>query len=155
MQDTHAQDRIEKQIQLASPLARVWQALTDSQQFGEWFKVKLEGPFVAGQSVGGNITWHGYEHLRMDVVVTAIEPQSYFAFTWHPYAVDPAGDYSHETQTLVEFHLEPNPQGTLLKVVESGFASLPAARRDKAFLMNTTGWQQQLVNIEAYVARPA
>src|SRR5580692_4001025 len=102
------ESQIQKQVEIAAPVARVWQALTDFRQFGEWFKVKLDGPFVAGQPVGGHITYPGYEHLRMDIVVKTIEPERLFSYTWHPYAVDPKVDYSRETPTLVEFRLEPS-----------------------------------------------
>jgi uncharacterized protein YndB with AHSA1/START domain len=150
-----ANDWIEKEIELKAPVSRVWRALTDSREFGEWFRVKLEGPFVAGQSLGGFITWPGYEHLRMEVVVKAIEPERYFSYTWHPYAIDPNVDYSGETPTLVEFRLEESANvanGTLLKVRESGFDKIPPGRRAEAFRMNDNGWSQQLKNIETYVA---
>lgn len=146
---------IEKQIELKAPVGRVWRALTDSRQFGEWFRVALDGPFVAGQPVGGHITWPGYEHLRMDIVVKAIEPETYFAYTWHPYAADPKADYSQETPTLVEFRLRPIAGGTLLTVKESGFDKIPSARRDEAFRKNSGGWEQQMKNIEIYVGTNA
>jgi uncharacterized protein YndB with AHSA1/START domain len=117
--------------------------------------VKLEGPFVVGKVAGGFITWPGYEHLRMEVVVQKIEPERFFSYTWHPYAVDPKADYSQETPTLVEFTLEKSVKGanwTLLKVTESGFDKIPSARRLEAFRMNENGWGQQLKNIENYVA---
>ena len=57
-------DRIEKRIELRVPIARAWRALTDHREFGEWFHVKLEGPFVAGQPSQGRITHPGYEHVR-------------------------------------------------------------------------------------------
>ena len=145
-------DRIEKQIDLKAPVSRVWRALTDYREFGEWFRVKLEGPFVAGKVTGGYITWPGYEHLRMEVVVQKIEPERLFSYTWHPYAKDPKVDYSGETPTLVEFTLEKSAKGTLLKVTESGFDKIPSERRLEAFRMNENGWAQQLTNIESYVA---
>jgi len=147
-----ATDRIEKQIDLQAPISRVWRALTDYREFGEWFRVKLEGPFVAGKVTGGFITWPGYEHLRMEVVVQKVEPERYFSYTWHPYAIDPKADYSQETPTLVEFRLEESAKGTLLKVTESGFQKIPSARRLEAFRMNDNGWAQQLKNIESHVA---
>ena len=39
-------DRIEKSIELNAPIERVWHALTDHNEFGEWFRVKLDGPFA-------------------------------------------------------------------------------------------------------------
>jgi len=144
-------DRIEKRIEMNAPPARVWRALTDYEEFGEWFRVKLESPFVPGKSVRGRITYPGYEHLTMEVVVRRMEPERLFSFHWHPYAVDPKVDYSKEPPTLVEFRLEKTATGTSLFVTESGFESIPAARRAEAFRMNSGGWTEQLKNIEAYV----
>jgi uncharacterized protein YndB with AHSA1/START domain len=148
-------NRIEKSIELKAPISRVWKALTDYNQFGEWFRVKLNGPFKAGEHSSGYITWPGYEHLKWEVNVKAMDPERYFAFTWNPYAVDPDADYSKETPTLVEFRLQPTPNGTLLTVTESGFDKIPDHRRAEAFRMNNNGWTQQMTNIEAYVAKEA
>ena len=145
-------DRIEKQITLRAPRARVWRAIADSEQFGQWFKVKLAGPFVEGQTVRGQITHPGYEHLAMEVMVERVQPEGYFAYRWHPYAIDPAMDYSAEPATLVEFTLEDAGPDTVLKIVESGFDRIPAGRRDEAFRMNERGWTGQLKNIERHVA---
>jgi uncharacterized protein YndB with AHSA1/START domain len=144
---------IEKRLELKAPLSRVWRALTDHREFGEWFRVKLDGPFVAGQVSRGQITHPGYEHLRWEVVVQKMEPERLFSFTWHPYAVDPEKDYSNETSTLVEFTLEKTSNGTLLVVKESGFDKIPADRRLEAFRMNDGGWAQQMKNIESHVAK--
>ena len=146
-------DRVEKRIELKAPVSRVWWALTDHREFGEWFKVNLDGPFVTGKTSRGNITYPGYEHLKWEAVVQAIEPERLFSFTWHPYAVDPKVDYSTETSTLVEFRLEATPNGTLLTVTESGFEKLPSGRRAEAFRMNDGGWAQQMKNIESYVGQ--
>jgi uncharacterized protein YndB with AHSA1/START domain len=146
-------DRIEKRVELKAPVARVWRALTDYREFGEWFRVKIEGPFVAGEVSRGHITYPGYEHLKWEAVVKAIEPERLFSFTWHPYAVDPKMDYSQEPQTLVEFRLEKTGEGTLLTVTESGFDKIPAARRAKAIESNDQGWAHQTRLIEKYLAR--
>jgi uncharacterized protein YndB with AHSA1/START domain len=145
-------DRIEKQMESKAPVSRVWRALTDYREFGEWFRVKIEGPFVPGAVSRGHITWPGYEHLQWEAVVKAIEPERLFSFTWHPYAVDPKMDYSQEPQTLVEFRLEKTAKGTLLTVTESGFDRIPAARRPEAFMRNDGGWTQQMENIESHVS---
>ena len=148
-----ANDRIEKRIELKAPVARVWRALTDYREFGEWFRVKLDGPFVPGQVARGNITWPGYEHLVWEAVVQKMEPERLFSFTWHPYSIDPKVDYSKEAPTLVEFRLEEIAGGTLLLLTESGFDKVPASRRDEAFLRNDGGWSQQMKNIEIHVAK--
>jgi uncharacterized protein YndB with AHSA1/START domain len=145
-------DRIEKTIQLRAPVSRVWRALTNAREFGEWFRVKLEGPFAPGATVRGHITHPGYEHLKMEAFVERMEPERLFSFRWHPYAIDPNADYSAEPTTLVEFRLEEVAGGTRLIVVESGFDRIPAARRAEAFRMNDQGWSEQLRNIERHVA---
>jgi uncharacterized protein YndB with AHSA1/START domain len=146
-------DRIEKRIELNAPIGRVWRALTDYREFGEWFRVKLDNPFVPGQIARGQITHPGYEHLTWEVAVQRMEPEHLFSFTWHPFAVDPNIDYTTETPTLVEFRLEETAAGTLLLLTESGFDKIPANRRKEAFLRNDGGWTQQMKNIEAYVGK--
>lgn len=146
-------DRIEKLVELRAPVARVWSALTNYQDFGAWFGVKLEAPFAVGKTARGKITHPGYEHLVMELVVRKMEPETIFSFNWHPYGVDSAIDYKKEEPTLVEFTLKAIPLGTLLTVSESGFDKIPAYRRDEAFRMNEGGWAQQMKNIEAYVAK--
>ena len=146
-------DRIEKRIELKAPVSRVWRALTDHREFGEWFRVKLDGPFVPGQVSHGQIAYPGYEHLKWEAVVQKMEPERLFSFTWHPYAIDTKTDYSTETPTLVEFRLEKTPDGTLLVLTESGFDKIPGARRLEAFRMNDGGWTEQMKNIEKHVAQ--
>jgi uncharacterized protein YndB with AHSA1/START domain len=147
-------DIIRKQIELRASVSRVWRALTDYREFGEWFRVKLEGPFVAGQVSRGHITYPGHEHLRWEAQIRTIEPERLFSYSWHPYAVDPKVDYSQEPQTLVEFRLEKSGSGTLLTITESGFEQLKDdKRRLEAFRMNDGGWTEQVRNIEAHVTR--
>jgi|SRR5579862_2510735 uncharacterized protein YndB with AHSA1/START domain len=147
-------DRIEKRIELNAPVSRVWRALTDYREFGEWFRVKLDGPFVAGQISRGHITYPGYEHVKWEAVVQKMEPEQLFSFTWHPFATDPKIDYSTETPTLVEFRLEKTAGGgTLLLLTESGFDKIPSGRRLEAFRRNDGGWTVQMKNIDGYVTQ--
>jgi uncharacterized protein YndB with AHSA1/START domain len=145
-------DRIEKQVLLKAPRSRVWRALTQAEEFGAWFGVKLEGKFVAGEPLKGRITHPGYDHLSMELFVERIEPEQLFSFRWHPYAIDPNVDYSSEPTTLVEFRLDEVPEGTRLSVVESGFDRIPEKRRAEAFRMNGEGWAAQMQNIQRHVA---
>jgi uncharacterized protein YndB with AHSA1/START domain len=144
-------DRIEKSIELKAPVSRVWQALIDHREFGTWFGVKLDAPFVPGKMSRGRITHPGYEHLTWEAVVQKIEPERLFSFTWHPYAIDPNHDYSSEPPTLIEFTLEETAGGTLLRVVESGFDKIPDHRRQEAFFRNEGGWSEQMKNIARHV----
>ena len=135
-----------------APVARVWRALTDHREFGEWFRVRLNGPFVVGEVSRGQITYPGYEHMKWEATVQAMEPERLFSFTWCPYAGDPDIDYSDEPQTRVEFRLEPTSNGTRLVISESGFKALPDdARRVGALRSNTQGWNEQGKNIAAHV----
>jgi uncharacterized protein YndB with AHSA1/START domain len=146
-------NRIEKQIVLKAPCAKVWRSLINPQAFGEWFGVKMSGPpMAAGQHLSGNITYPGWEHLVMEIWIESVEPEKRLSWRWHPAAIEPSVDYSTEPTTLVEFELLEVESGTLLKVVESGFDALPLARRAKALGLNGSGWEEQMLNIDKYVA---
>jgi uncharacterized protein YndB with AHSA1/START domain len=148
---TSVTDRIEKQVVLRAPRPRVWQALTDARQFGQWFGVDLAGTFAPGQRLRGRITHKDYSHVTMEITVEHVEPERLVSWRWHPYAVDPAVDYSGEPTTLVEFRLEEVAGGTRLTVVESGFDRIPVGRRAEAYRMNEGGWTAQVQNIARYV----
>ena len=142
---------IEKRIELQAPVARVWRAITDHREFGEWFRVAIDAPFEPGKPSRGHMLHKGYEHVEWNATVQEMQPERLFSFTWHPYAIEPGVDYSGETPTLVEFRLEPIPDGTLLVITESGFEHVPAHRRSEAFRMNDRGWGSQIGNIERHV----
>jgi uncharacterized protein YndB with AHSA1/START domain len=148
-----ATDRIEKTSILRAPRSRVWRAITNADEFGTWFRARLTGGFAEGATVRGQITYPGYEHLTLEMQVVRIEPERYFAFRWHPHAVDLTKDYSGEPTTLVEFTLDDVPEGTRLTIVESGFDRVPPGTRDEAFRSNDQGWTEQMANVTAYVAR--
>lgn len=148
-------NQIERKIVIQAPRDRVWQALTDAAQFGRWFGAKLDGQqFVVGQRTRGQITVCGHEHAWFDVVIERMQPQTLFAYRWHPYAVDPAEDYEKEEPTLVTFTLtDIADHSTLLTVIESGFDKVPPHRRLEAFRMNNQGWEHQLNNIARYASQ--
>ena len=143
------ENRIERYIDLKASPSRVWKALTDHKEFGQWFGCVFEGPFVAGQTVRGKLNHPSYEQWAINV--KKMEPERLFSFTWHPYPVDLTIDYSKETPTLVEFTLEAKGSGTRLVVTESGFDKLPADRRLEAFRKNNEGWIEQLENVAKHV----
>jgi uncharacterized protein YndB with AHSA1/START domain len=144
-------DRIEKQIDIKAPRSRVWRALTDTAEFGTWFGIDLDGPFVPGQWTRGRITEPSHAHMTLELRVEQLEPETRFTYRWHPYPADPQVDYSAEPTTLVEFTLEEIPEGTRLHLVESGFDRVPAHRRDEAYRMHEQGWGIQLKDIQAHV----
>jgi uncharacterized protein YndB with AHSA1/START domain len=150
-----ASDRVERSIHIAAPRARVWKALANAPEFGRWFGADLKDQaFAPGRRTRGKITIEGFTHIDFDVIVERMEPEQAMAYRWHPYAVDPAVDYEQEERTLVTFTLKDVPGGgTLLTVVESGFDKVAPGRRMEAFRMNNRGWEAQLKNIEAHVAK--
>ncbi len=148
---TSSTDRIHKEITLSASQSRVWRALSDSTEFGEWFGVRLEGPFSLGETIRGQITHPGCEHMTFQARVERMEPESSFAFRWHPHATDPEFDYANEPTTLVEFHLEQAGDGARLTVTESGFDGIPEDRRSEAFMRNEGGWAGQMENIQRHV----
>jgi uncharacterized protein YndB with AHSA1/START domain len=145
-------DRIEKEIVLRAPRSRVWHALANAEQFSTWFGVKLSGAFAPGARVLGQFTLPGHDQVTVEIAIERMDPESRMSYRWHPYAFEAGVDYSSEPTTLVEFQLEEVAEGTRLKVVESGFDLIPAARRAEAFHMNDAGWAEQLENIARYVA---
>ena len=159
-------DRIEKKVLLRAPRERVWRAISDSRQFGSWFGVEFDGPFVAGTPIVGRFVpttvdaevaerQKQYTGFRFEFAVDRIEPMRLFSFRWHPYAVERDVDYSKEPTTLVAFELEEASGGTLLTVTESGFDRIPLERRAKAFAANEGGWTAQVKMIEKYLALAA
>jgi uncharacterized protein YndB with AHSA1/START domain len=159
-------DRIEKQVLLHAPRARVWQALTDAREFGTWFGVKFDGPFRPGSLLRGVIVptsvdaevamaQRPYEGRPFEITVDRIEPETLFSFRWHPFAVERGVDYSGEPTTLVVFALADVPNGILLTVTESGFDRVPLARRAKAFTANEGGWTMVMTLIEKHLAQAA
>jgi uncharacterized protein YndB with AHSA1/START domain len=146
-------DRIERKVLLKASRARVWRALSNAEEFGGWFGVNFKGKtFVAGKPVQGKVTYPGYEHVVMEVFIERVEPERLLSWRWHPAAIDPAVDYSQEPTTLVVFELEETDGGILLTVVESGLDKIPLARRATVFRLNTSGWDEQMRNIEKHVA---
>ena len=158
-----SEDRIVKTIVLRAPRDRVWRALTDSSEFGSWFGMKLDGPFVPGAQVRGVIVpttvddsvaaaQKEYEGFPVEIFIEKIEPKRLFSIRWHPYAVDRKVDYTAEPTTLVEFVLDDAPGGIMLTVSESGFERIPLARRAKAFTANEQGWTMVVTLIEKFIA---
>jgi uncharacterized protein YndB with AHSA1/START domain len=154
MENNASTDRIEKRIVVRAPRERVWRALADAREFGAWFGVDFgDASFALGATVRGRLSYPGYEHVTMEMVIERMEPGRVFSYRWHPYAVDPNTDYSKEPTTLVVFELKEAPDGTLLTVVESGFEEIPLHRRAEALRMDDQGWAEQMKNVAAHVAR--
>jgi len=154
--------KIEKQVVLRAPLERVWRAISDAEEFGRWFGVRFDGPFVAGGSVTAAISpttvdteaakrQEPHAGVTSTWQIVAVEPPRRFAYRWHPFAVDPEVDYDREPTTLVEFTLAQRPDGVLLTITESGFEAIPEARRGPSFEANGEGWTIQTTLVRKYI----
>ncbi len=93
--------RIEKIVELKAPVSRVWRAITDHEEFGAWFRVRLDGPSEVGKTTRGNITYPGHEHVEWESLTECIEPERLFSFSWPPSAVDPDNSYDEDAKVLV------------------------------------------------------
>ena len=159
-------DRIVKKTLLRATRERVWRAVSDAKEFGAWFGVEFDAPFTVGARMRGKIVptkadeevaklQKPHEGKTFEVTIDRIEPERLFSFRWHPFAVDPAYDYSSEPTTLVVFEMEQVAEGTLLTITESGFDRIPLARRAQAFTANEGGWTHQSKLIEKYLSHAA
>jgi uncharacterized protein YndB with AHSA1/START domain len=147
------QDQVEKIVELAAPVARVWRAITNHTEFGEWFRVRLDNPFKVGETTTGNITSPGHEHMEWVSLTEQMDHERLFAFSWPPSAIDPDTEYDADAKVRVEFRLEPTERGTRLIITETGFQQFPASIRLEVLRSNTEGWDIQAKNIAAHVER--
>lgn len=145
------QDTIVKTVDLAAPIPRVWRALTDHEEFGQWFRVRLDGPFEVGAKTTGNITYPGHEHMKWESVTERMEHERSFAFSWPPAAVDPDTAYDDDAKVVVEFRLKPIEGGTRLTIIETGFLQFPESKRAEVLRSNKEGWEIQGRNLAEYV----
>ena len=146
------QDQIEREVVIEAPVDRVWQLLTEAQHLGTWFG-------DAGAEIdlrpGGELVMRWEEYGTTHARVERVEPNRRFSFRWVPGAVDalPAEGNS----TLVEFTLAEQDGATVLKVVESGFASLqqPEDERRRMLAGNVEGWTSELDELVDYARKVA
>jgi len=155
-------DRIHKTAVLRAPLARVWRAVSDAAEFGAWFGVRFDGPFVAGAALTGRIQpttvdpevaklQGPHAGTPLQIFVERLEAPRLLSFRWHPFGVQEGADTKQEPTTLVVFELTEVAGGTRLDITESGFDRLPPERRGPAFAANEGGWQHQLGLVARYV----
>lgn len=145
-------DRIEKTIDIAAPVERVWDALTDHRKFGTWFRVRLDNPFVVGEVTRGQMTYPGFEHYPWESRTEVMDAPKRFVFLW-PHTTD-GEDAAEAAWTRVAFTLEPIAEGTRLTVIEDGFETMPEDRRLSALRDNSRGWEEQNRNIKTFIEAP-
>ena len=144
-------DIIERSVYFASPIDRVWRALTTKEEIKEWFPDKgIDGELEAGADVFFQFTMTSTGELcRCRAMIEDLTKPSHFAYRWMP------GDcnekpLSEVPTTLVEFFLNSEGEGTRVTVKESGFASLPPAMYEQAFKDNSNGWEEVMESFRKY-----
>lgn len=147
-------DQIVKIVEIDAPISRVWEALTDYKQFGEWFRVKLNEPFAPGSRSTGITTYPGYEGYQWLATIDRMEHESLFSFRWNHDNIEAGLPAEQQPTTHVVFTLEATATGTRLTITESGFDALPASKRDAIMRGNTEGWEIQSRHILNYVTQP-
>lgn len=140
-------DRIEKTVVLRAPRSRVWRALTQAEEFGTWFRARVDGAFEPGATVNVTSTYPGHEGTSWPMRIEEMVPEVLFVFRWpqDPQEEDPA------LWNRVEFRLEEVPEGTRLSMVESGFDRIPPEQRAERLRDNDEGWTLQMENIARHV----
>jgi uncharacterized protein YndB with AHSA1/START domain len=129
-------DRIERTVRLASPPGDVWAALTTAEGLSAWFgeraTIDLRPGGAASMTFAGGMT--------VDMRVERVEEPTVFAYTWRlPDLPD-----DDPRRTYVEFTLEPDGVGTVLRVTETGFAQLPVDTRSDTYDSHSEGWSREL-----------
>jgi uncharacterized protein YndB with AHSA1/START domain len=141
------QDAIVKEIEIKAPIDKVWDAITMPEHLGAWFG---DSGATVDFRVGGEMALTWQEHGTGWAVIDAIEPKTRFVWRW---ARTSEKKPTPGDQTTVEFTLAESGDGTLLRVVESGFTSLAmdeatqAAARDE----NVGGWDWEIGELKDYV----
>ena len=138
-------DRIERVVELAHPVQKVWDALTTAEGLGGWFGSKADVDLRVGGEA--HVEWAQFDGAKATLSIKVLEPPRRFGYTWGIEGL-PAGD---PRQTYVEFSLVPTGQGTRLTVVETGFAQLPADVHGSAYDGNVEGWTTELDELVAYL----
>ena len=142
-------DAIEREIVIDAPPSVVWSIVTEARHLAEWFSDQAEIDLRPGGRL--LLTWHG--HGTYEGRVETVEPPRVFAFRWQTRE----GEFSEKNSTLVTITLDAEQAGTRLRVVESGFATLPwpADARDRYADENSNGWLTELRELRDYVTKSA
>ena len=136
-------DRIERNLELRHPPARVWAALTTPEGLSAWFGDTA----TIDLRPGGAAQMTFRSGLAVEMRIERVEEPAVFGFTWrlpHLPADDPR-------RTYVEFTLEAAGAGTRLRVVETGFAQLPDDSRRKTYDSHAEGWARELGELAGYL----
>jgi uncharacterized protein YndB with AHSA1/START domain len=148
-----SQDRIEREIVISASPQRVWQVLTEPEHVGVWFG--------SGSGAGkpteidlrpGGIMLLDHGHGLFPTRFAKVDPPHYLSYRWA--SAYPGEVATDDNSTLVEFFVEAEGDGTRLRVVESGFATLriPAEQEPSAgYDSHARGWTEVAANLQRYI----
>lgn len=131
-------DSIEREVLIAAPVETVWSIVTEPDQISRWFANSAE----VDLRPGGDLLFKFDSGIPGRGTVEKVEPPSLFSFRWVSPEPERDMDAAQGHYTTVEFTLESRGDGTLLRVVESGFAALEGTAEENAVLAerHSGGW---------------
>ena len=147
-------EQIERETTIAAPVERVWTLLTEAEHLGRWFgDTGAEIDLRPGGAF--SLSWEQHGTVRGRVV--DVEPNRRFSYRWITVGDREHADPVEGNSTLVEFTLHAEGDGTRLRVVESGFASLDAeaAQQSERYEDNRRGWGIKVGDLRDYAERVA
>jgi uncharacterized protein YndB with AHSA1/START domain len=142
-------DSIEREVLIEAPVEAVWSIVTEPEHIGRWLSDSAEVDLRPGGEL--LLTW---DFGTAPGTVERVEAPNLFAFRW----VSPEPDRDPAARegyyTLVEFNLRAEGDGTLLRVVESGFASVTGTEQQNGELAarHEGGWGSFLDKLAGYAS---
>jgi uncharacterized protein YndB with AHSA1/START domain len=128
-------DRIEREIKIDAQMERVWGLVAEP---GWWIGDGDRSGQRRSSERGLQIV-DDPRYGQFPIRVLSLEPPRHASFRWA--SAFPGEDPGDGNSTLIDFWLSERDGGTLLRVVESGFAGVAdASERDG----NAKGWEEQL-----------
>ena len=147
---------IEREVLIDAPLDTVWSIVTEPEHIAGWFSDSAE----VDLRPGGELVLH-WDQLppsgtarEARCIVERVERPRMFSFRW----VSPEPDRDPSARegyfTLVEFVLHAEGEGTLLRVVESGFESIDGTEEQNTELAarHENGWGGFLDRLSKYAS---
>jgi uncharacterized protein YndB with AHSA1/START domain len=128
---------IVKEVFIAATPDVVWKALTDAQELTQWFPI--EARVTSG--VGGSLWLSWGDGAGGEAPITAWEPGRHFQWT----------ESRGPVKIAVDFHLTPRDNGTVVRLVQSGFGDGP--EWDDEFHMVSGGWAYFMAHLQLYLER--
>lgn len=144
-------DTIEREIVIAAPVDAVWPLVSEPGWWINEGEIREHAIEPAGDNVWKVTDVKHGEWLIEVVQSTEEQSVSYRWLAGGPDSNDGSGD---RLRTLVEFTLEPVTDGTVVRVVESGFSvgTVDQKRRDD-YDGNTLGWEAELSAAKTYLEK--